>query len=243
MDNTFDKLFYDKGVLAGIDESGVSDIAGPLVAACVILPQINVRKDDLAIFDVNDSKTVPEKHRKKLAEVIHQFAIGIGIGVVNPDEIDYLKKHRAINLGMYRALANCRNADDEKVIPDFILVDGKERVKEIKIPQEAIVKADEKSLCVAAASIIAKVYRDSIMAELHTKYPYYMWNKNKGYPCEDQFQGLDKHGIVFGVHRVMTWPFLPAAKKETQAWANRRRKWKQATENLLHLDKKENFHG
>jgi len=88
MDNTFDKLYYDQGeLIAGVDESGVSDIAGPLVAACVVLPKIDPRKDDLAIFEVQDSKVVPEKHRKRLAEIVYNMAIGIGIGIVSQESL------------------------------------------------------------------------------------------------------------------------------------------------------------
>lgn len=242
MDNTFDRLFYSKGELvAGVDESGVSDIAGPLVAACVVLPKIDPRKDDLAIFDVQDSKTVPEKHRKRLAEIVYQTALGIGIGIVQPAELDYLKRQRSINLAMGRAVKNCK-LNEDRVIPDFILVDGRETIKNTEIEQKAIIKADEKSLAVASASIIAKVYRDSIMAELHTKYPEYGWLSNKGYPCEDHFKGLDQRGIIFGVHRTSVWPFTPSSRKETKELAKRRRKWKTVTENLLH-EQQRTFHG
>lgn len=242
MDNTFDKLYYDRGeLIAGVDESGVSDIAGPLVAACVILPKIDPRRDDLDIFEVQDSKTVPEKHRKRLAEIVYQTALGIGIGVVEPREMDYLKRQRSINLAMGRAVMNCKN-NDERLVPDFILVDGRESIKHTQIAQKAIIKADEKSLAVASASIIAKVYRDSVMAELHTKYPEYGWLSNKGYPCDDHYRGLDERGIVFGVHRTSVWPFTPSSKKETKELAKRRRKWKTVTENLLH-QQKGGFHG
>lgn len=239
MDNTFDKLYFDRGeLIAGIDESGVSDIAGPLVAACVVLPKIDPRRDDLSIFEVQDSKVVPEKHRKRLAEVIYNMALGIGIGVVEPREFDYLRKQRSINLAMGRAIKNCTDNQNQKVTPDFILVDGREKIKYTKIPQESVIKGDEKSLVIAAASIIAKVYRDSIMSELHAKYPEYGWNKNKGYPCDDHYNGLDARGIVFGVHRTSIWPFTPSAKKETKEMAARRRKWKNLTETLIHKDPK-----
>lgn len=242
MDNTFDKLFYSKGALiAGVDESGVSDIAGPLVAACVVLPKIDPRKDDLAIFDVHESKTVPEKYRKRLAEIVYQTALGIGIGVVQPSEIDYLRRQRSINLAMARAVKNCK-INEETVVPDFLIVDGKEKIRHTAIDQKAVIKGDEKSLATASASIIAKVYRDSIMAELHTKYPEYGWLKNKGYPCENHFKGLDKRGVILGVHRLSVWPFTPSSKQETKALARRRRKWREVTENLLH-QQQGIFHG
>ena len=245
MDNTFDSLFYNRGkLIAGVDESGVTDIAGPLVAACVVLPKIDVRKDDLAIFDVNDSKEVPDRRRKVLAEVIYNNALGIGIGLVDPTEIDYLGRQRSINLAMKRAVLNCKTqGDGEKVHPDFAIVDGIEKIK-IQIPQEAVKGGDNKSLAVAAASIVAKVYRDSIMAELHTKYPYYDWISNKGFPCENHYEGIDKHGIVFGVHRLNSWPIVPKKKEPNpKGWQSRRKKWRIATETIASKNQKENFYG
>jgi len=139
---------------------------------------------------------------------------------------------------MSRAVQNCTNNINEKVVPDFVMVDGRERIKYLKIKQDAVVKGDEKILAIAAASIIAKVYRDSVMSELHAKYPEYLWNKNKGYPCDDHYNGLDTRGIVFGVHRTSIWPFTPSAKKETKEMAARRRKWKNITEVVIHNDHK-----
>lgn len=235
MDNTFDKLFYGEGkLIAGVDESGVSDIAGPLVAACVILPQIDPQRDDLQIFEVNDSKKVPEKFRKKLAEIIWQSAIGIGIGEVQPSEMDFLGRSASTRIAMERAVMACKTTGKGKPIrPDFLLIDRAEGVSVRNgIRQRLIRDGDQKSLCVASASIVAKVYRDEIMARLHERYPFYDWIKNKGFPCESHFKGLDSHGIQFGIHRIRRWPFVTNAsmpEKHAQ-WQKRRKVWREATE-------------
>lgn len=233
MDNVFDKMYYHRGeLIGGIDEVGVSDIAGPLVAACVILPKIDLHRDDLRIFEVNDSKQIPEKYRKQHAEVVWQVALGIGIGEVSPGEIDYLGKYASISLAMLRATSACRKTTSSKSIikPDFILVDGELPVR-THIPHKHILHADERSLCVAAASIVAKVYRDEIMIRYHDQFPHYDWISNKGYPCENHFKGIDTHGVQIGVHRIRSWPFVPNHKiKEEFSWKKRRLSWRRTTE-------------
>jgi ribonuclease HII len=237
MDNTFDKMFYDRGeLIGGVDEAGVSDIAGPLVAACVVLPKIiELHKHDLRIFEVDDSKKIPERYRKQYAQIVWENAIAIGIGEVSPSEIDALGKHRSISIDSLRAIAACKMVGTGKnVLPSFLLVDGDNKLK-TPIPQECFYNADAKSLCVAAASIVAKVYRDEAMIKLHEEYPYYEWIKNKGHPCEAHFKGLDKHGIQPGIHRIMFYPFVssPQFKENRNSWEVRRRKWKRATEKVL----------
>lgn len=231
-------MFYGEGrLLGGIDESGVVDIAGPLVAACVILPRIDTRKDDLRIFEVDDSKKVPEKYRRRLAEIIWSTAIGIGIGEVSPAEVDYLSKQSAIALASLRAIESCRSVKDgREVRPNFLLIDGKVKIP-VKIKQARIRDADAKSLCVASASIIAKVYRDDIMLKLHEMYPHYGWNSNKGYAAPAHLSGLDQHGVIPGVHRLRHWPFMqePSYKREAMSetdsrfWRERRQTWHKKT--------------
>lgn len=244
MDNVFDKMYYDRGdFIGGIDESGVSDIAGPLVAACVVLPKIDVRKDDLKIFEVDDSKIIYEMKRKHLAEAVWEKAIAIGIGEAQANEYDALGRNVATRLAIMRAISACKRiADGNMMRPDFLLVDGKMRLQ-CSIPHVNHVDGDKKSLCVAAASIVAKVYRDNIMCELHNLYPHYKWNSNKGYPCEDHFKGLDHHGIIPGVHRIKTWPFMDnaRAKEDKIAWSKRRARWKKVTEEILVKDCGENL--
>lgn len=243
MDNTFDKMFFSKGdLIAGVDESGVSDIAGPLVAACVILPKLDPRSDDISIFEINESKTTPKKYRQQYAEIIHSTAIAIGIGVVSPVEIGYLQRHRSINLAMARAVLSCQTNTRDRVEPSFIMVDGSQKIKNMKAPQVAIEAGDRKSLCIASASIIAKVYRDSLMAELHAKHPHYAWDKNKGQCDEGHLEGLDKYGPILGIHRVGAWPFLPKSSKETQEFSKRRKKWKNLLEKKLQQTSGDEFY-
>lgn len=231
MDNTFDKMFYCEGkLIAGIDDVGVSDIAGPLVAACVVLPKIDLRNDDLRIFEVNDSKLIPEKYRKRYAEIIWQSAYAIGIGEVQAAEVDFLGKHVATTIAMLRAISACKAVKTSAPVrPDFLIVDGNRPVP-TSIRQYPLINADEASMCVAAASIVAKVYRDDIMIKLHENYPYYNWASNKGYPCAEHFEGLDKHGAQIGIHRTNFWPFTPDVKKiEDAEWRKRRRGWRDLT--------------
>ena len=232
MDNTYDKLYYGRGdFIGGVDESGVIDIAGPLVAACVILPKIDIHKTDLRIFEVSDSKATPEKYRKQHAERVWQIATAIGVGEVSPNEIDYLGKRTASKLAMCRAVAACQTLETKKnITPDLLIIDGNQRI-DCDIPQEVVVKADTKSLAVACSSIVAKVYRDNIMVQLHYRFPYYNWISNKGFPCEDQYMGLDKVGVIAGVHRTRCWPFIHSPKSEKSAtFLERRRLWKRQTE-------------
>jgi ribonuclease HII len=229
-------MYYGEGDhIGGVDEAGVSDIAGPLVAACVVLPRIDLHLHDLRIFEVNDSKKIPERYRKQHAEVVWQVALGIGIGSVYPPEIDYLGKYSAIRLAMLRAIAACSTAASKKQLtPDFLLIDG-ELTLPTPIRHKLIRGGDAKSLCIAAASVVAKVYRDEIMIRLHEEHPEYSWIDNKGYPCENQFVGLDQSGLQIGVHRARYWPFVRSGKAawETKEWAERRALWKRVTEQRL----------
>lgn len=231
MDNTFDKMFYMEGDhLAGVDESGVSDIAGPLVAACVILPRIDPRVHDLRIFDVNDSKATPKKYRKSVAEVIWQTAIAVGIGEVQPAELDYFSRQQAASLARLRAVQSCKHTVKGRHIrPDFLLVDGDYPIP-VDIKQAVLRQLDTKSLCCAAASIIAKVYRDEIMTKLHESYPFYDWASNKGFPCEQHFKGLDEQGVqvgvhrISGIHRLRHWTFKSSSLDPESATAEKRTK-------------------
>lgn len=237
MDNTYDKLYYHEGdYIGGIDETGVCDFAGPLVAACVILPKIDVHRDDLRIFDIHDSKETPKKYRKKSAEIIWQTAIAIGIGEVHPYEFDYFGQEASRSLAMLRAVAACSKTTISKapLRPDFLLVDGELPVQ-TAIRAKNIIMGDSKSLCVASASIVAKVYRDEVMDKYHDQYPYYAWDRNKGYPSEEHLKGIDEHGIQIGIHRISALfnPPNKYAPGNRRYWYNRRSLWKQATEKQL----------
>jgi ribonuclease HII len=228
MDNTFDSLYYPgRKLIAGLDETGVSDIAGPLVAACVILPQTF---DDTRIFEVNDSKKVPERYREKYALLIYSACVAFGIGEVTAQEVDYLGKRRAIILAMMRAIGACQTTSRKGVLPDYLLIDGEISLP-AKIPQTCIKDGDLKSLSIACASIVAKVTRDGYMLELHKRAPHYGWNKNKGAPCDNQYKGMDSHGIQVGTHRTRFYPFVPGKEKreDDRYWDWRRGVWKTKT--------------
>ena len=239
MDNTYDKMFYEEGkYIGGVDESGVVDIAGPIIAACVVLPKIDIQKHDLRIFDIDDSKKVHEKYRKLHAEIIWQTAIAIGIGEVSAPEVDFLGKAISCRTAMLRAVSACKRiSNDKKFKPDFLIVDG-ERALQCNILQHPIKDVDKKSLCAASASIVAKVYRDDIMIKLHARFPQYGWKNNKGYPCEKQFKGIDKIGAIIGVHRIKYWPFVLNTKypEKVSIWKQRRKKWRLTTEKAMGLE-------
>lgn len=231
MDNTFDKMFYERGdLIGGVDESGIRDLAGPIVASCVVLPKIDLHKIDLRIFEICDSKVTPEKFRKRDAERVWQIATAIGVGEAAPHEIDYLGKTRAAQLARNRSIAACQTLETKKtVIPDFILVDGT-KLLDTDIPQIGVKQGDSKSLVVACASIVAKVYRDNIMAKLHERFPYYNWISNKGNASEHHYKALDEYGIIPGVHRINCWPFSGTinSKKSVGIW-EKRKLWKEQT--------------
>ncbi len=169
---------------AGTDEAGRGCLAGPVVAAAVILP---------FGFDhplLNDSKKLNEKQRNLLRIIIERDAISWAVGICSPEEIDKVNILNASFRAMNKAIA----ALDTK--PGFILVDGNRFKPEFDIPFECFVKGDGRYRSIAAASIIAKTYRDDLMAELHLKFPDYNWLSNKGYPTFEHRQAILAHGIT-----------------------------------------------
>lgn len=167
---------------AGLDEAGRGCLAGPVFAGAVILPQ--KFKHDL----LNDSKKLSEKQRYTLRAVIEKEAIAWGVGVVMEKEIDKINILNASFLAMHRAVAKLSK------VPEHLLIDGN-RFKPYKnIPHDCIVKGDAKYLSIAAASILAKTYRDDHMLKLHKEYNQYDWNKNKGYPTKAHRAAIQVHG-------------------------------------------------
>ena len=154
---------------AGCDEAGRGCLAGAVYAAAVILPQ-DFRNDLL-----NDSKQLTERQRYALREVIEREALAWAVGVVTPQEIDEINILNASFLAMHRAVAQL------KIRPQHLLIDGNRFKPYPGIPHTTVVKGDGKYLSIAAASILAKTYRDDYMNRLHEEYPYYDWNHNKGY--------------------------------------------------------------
>lgn len=183
---------------AGCDEAGRGCLAGNVVAAAVILPT------DYVNPLLNDSKKLTAKQRYALREQIEHEALAWAVGVATPEEIDNINILHASFLAMHRAL------DQLKLRPEAVIVDGnhfdpyvvgKGLPNEGKLlPHTCIVKGDGKYLSIAAASILAKTYRDDYMTEQALRFPFYGWEKNKGYPTKTHYQGIEKHGLC-ALHR------------------------------------------
>ena len=182
--------YYEGKIEAGCDEAGRGCLAGSVYAAAVILPE--GYQNEL----LNDSKQLSEKKRYQLREIIERDAVAWAVGIVTPEEIDKINILNASILAMHRAL------DQLKVRPEAIIVDGN-RFKPYKdpsdgkaLPSTTIVKGDGKYLAIAAASILAKTYRDDYMNELAKEYPQYDWLSNKGYPTKKHRDAIRQYGIT-----------------------------------------------
>ena len=175
--------YYKDLVEAGCDEAGRGCLAGSVYAAAVILPP------DYNNPLLNDSKKLTERRRYALRDAIMEDAVAWAVGVVTPDEIDKINILRASFLAMHRAL------DGLKVRPEAIIVDGNRFVPYHDLPYTTVVKGDGKYQAIAAASILAKTFRDDYMDGLAREYPYYDWEKNKGYPTARHREGIRLHGI------------------------------------------------
>lgn len=185
---------WDKGYnyIACIDEVGRGCLAGSVVACAIIMPR------NLLIDGVNDSKKLTPKKRDCLYDVIKNSAIAIGIGEMNCSVVDEINIKNATKLAMKKAIENLIDKDGNKIIPDHLLIDAEKL--DLPIPQLNIIKGDAKCHGIAAASIIAKVYRDRQMEELDKKYPQYKFAKNKGYGTKDHVQALLSFGPI-EIHR------------------------------------------
>ena len=205
--------YLNSGLIeAGCDEAGRGCLAGNVVAAAVILPT------DYVNPLLNDSKKLTAKQRYALREQIEHEALAWAVGVATPEEIDNINILHASFLAMHRAL------DQLKLRPEAVIVDGnhfdpyvvgKGLPNEGKLlPHTCIVKGDGKYLSIAAASILAKTYRDDYMTEQALRFPFYGWEKNKGYPTKTHYQGIEKHGLC-ALHRKSfnTQPNLSKGRK------------------------------
>lgn len=184
---------------AGTDEAGRGCLSGPVVAAAVILPAGFKHKL------LNDSKQVSEKNRDILRPIIEKEAIAYGVSFVYQKEIDEINILNASIMAMHSAL------DQLKTSPEFIIVDGNKFKTYKDIPHQTIVKGDSKYLSIAAASVLAKTYRDAYMLDLHTQYPEYNWAKNKGYPTKEHREAIRQIGP--NLHHRMTFKLLPEQLK------------------------------
>lgn len=176
--------FFQTEVLeAGVDEAGRGALAGPVVAAAVILPR------DFHSPEINDSKKLSEKKREQLREFILENALAYAIKAIDNTIIDEVNILNASFLAMHGAINNL------KIQPELLLIDGN-KFKTHKIPHECIIKGDAKFASIAAASILAKTTRDEIMRQYHKKFPQYDWQKNKAYPTKFHKLAIDKFGIT-----------------------------------------------
>ena len=187
--------FQNKLIEAGCDEAGRGCLAGPVYAAAVILPK-NYKNKLL-----NDSKKLSEKKRNLLRVEIERDAIAYSVGIVDNLEIDKINILNASFLAMHRAVEQLKQS------PELLLIDGNRFKPYPNIPHECIIKGDGKFLSIAAASVLAKTYRDEFMFAAHEKHPEYAWNKNKGYPTKAHREAIAAHGTT-DIHR-MSFQLLP----------------------------------
>ena len=185
----FENHYLMKGYkyIVGVDEAGRGPLAGPVVAAAVILPQAFLHTS------IKDSKKLTKKKREELFTLIHEVARSVGVGIVDERKIEEINILNAALLAMKTAIS----ALEKK--PDFILVDGNVKLN-TDIPQKTIKKGDSKSISIAASSIIAKVTRDRIMYQYHRTYPSYNFESHKGYGTKEHIEAIKKHGII-KIHR------------------------------------------
>jgi ribonuclease HII len=193
-------------LVAGVDEVGRGALFGPVVAAAVILPTSVLPQ--LALAGVKDSKQLSPRRRLKLAQEIQGLALDWRIGYATSREIDQINILQASLLAMKRAILKL------KVKPDICLIDGKQLLPNLPLPQRTMVKGDERSLEIAAASVVAKVWRDELVIRLATKYPDYDLATNKGYGTQQHRLALQQHGLS-PLHRLSFSPCRMGLKVES----------------------------
>jgi ribonuclease HII len=192
---------YKEGVktIAGVDEAGRGPLAGPVVAAAVIL------KKDATFQYVNDSKLLTEKQRNLALEEIKANALSISIGISSVEEIDLINIYRASREAMLSAIKNL------KVKPDYVLIDA--MPMELDQPHESIIKGDQKSVSIAAASIVAKTTRDRYMMEMDALFPEYGFKNHKGYGTPEHLEAIQKYGVL-PIHRKSYKPIKEMLMKK-----------------------------
>lgn len=195
----FEKKYYSKDInfIAGCDEAGRGPIAGPVVCAAVIFPK------DFISNEINDSKQLSKKKREELFNFILEHALAYNIQIIDAKTIDEINILEASRLGMARAVKNLNHQVD-LIITDYM------KLYDFDVPVIDLVKGDAKAMCVAAASILAKVTRDNIMDELDKQYPNYHFAKTKGYPTKESIDAVMEFGPIEGVHRFSYKPVQKA---------------------------------
>lgn len=209
-DFTIENKYRDKGIIAGIDEAGRGPLAGPVVAGAVIFPELRIASELAALID--DSKKLSPKKREELYEALFASDALIGVGMASAAEIDEVNILQATFLAMRRALDNV----GAKV--DLALVDGN-RDPKLYCPALTVIKGDSLSLSIAAASIVAKVTRDRIMAKLALQYPFYGWDRNAAYGTKEHLEALAKYGVT-PEHRKSFAPVREAMRNEKGGMRN-----------------------
>lgn len=207
LDLKFEQQIFAEGhkLIGGVDEAGRGPLAGPVVAACVVIgPDFKIDDNDLKL--VADSKKLSAKRREKLFSVIKSKALSVEIGVVNNKVIDRVNILQSAFLAMRQSLERL------KIQPDYILVDGHLPIPQLKQKQSAIIDGDAKIFVIAAASIIAKVSRDWLMLEADKKYPEYEFARHKGYGTKRHLEKIKEFGPC-PLHRLSFAPFAIKNKK------------------------------
>ena len=187
----FDNYKYERELrdnnikyIAGVDEVGRGPLVGPVVAACVVLPE------EFNLDGLTDSKKLSEKKRDFYFEEVKRQALGYGIGIIDEKKIDEVNIYEATKLAMKEAIEDCKkNCKIEHVLIDAMPL-------ELDVPTTSIIKGDLKSITISAASVIAKVTRDRMLDELHDKFPMYDFKKNKGYPTKKHLEAILEYGII-----------------------------------------------
>ena len=194
------KLNYSGFTLeAGTDEAGRGCLSGPVVAAAVILPE------DFQHDLLNDSKQLSEKKRQELRPFIEEHALSFSVSFIHQEEVDELNVLQASITGMHRSIEQLH------IQPEYIIVDGNKFKPYKEIPHQTIVKGDAKFMSIAAASVLAKTYRDEFMEKIHKEFPQYNWQKNKGYPTQEHRNAIREFGVTL-YHRK-SFKLLPEQLK------------------------------
>ena len=188
----YENELYDKGIkyIGGVDEVGRGPLIGPVVASCVVLPK------DFVLEGLTDSKKLSEKKRNLFYDYIINHCIAYAVGIVSPEEIDEINIYEASRKAMIIAINKVR----EQINLEHVLIDA--MPINLDIPTTSIIKGDAKSISIAAASVIAKVTRDSMMYELDEKYPMYGFASHKGYPTKKHIEAIHKYGLIEGYRKT-----------------------------------------
>ncbi len=188
----YENELYDKGIkyIGGVDEVGRGPLIGPVVASCVVLPK------DFVLEGLTDSKKLSEKKRNLFYDYIINNCVAYAVGIVSPEEIDEINIYEASRKAMIIAINKVR----EQINLEHVLIDA--MPINLDIPTTSIIKGDAKSISIAAASVIAKVTRDSMMYELDEKYPMYGFASHKGYPTKKHIEAIHKYGLIEGYRKT-----------------------------------------